>query len=107
MGNNLKGSLGIGNESIKSSLIPCLVESIVEQKASKISCGYFHTAIATESGDAYTWGDCENGATGAGIGSPLFTPKCVNIFKEKRLSIKDISCGSRLTAFITCKSINS
>jgi alpha-tubulin suppressor-like RCC1 family protein len=105
MGANSKGNLGIGDKSTESSPIPCLVESLIGQKACKVACGYFHTVIATDIGEVYSWGDCENGATAHNSKEPLYSPMQISYFKDEQLFIKHISCGSRHTAFLSCKSI--
>ena len=101
MGSNAKGNLGIGDVNTQSSSIPCLVESILEIKANKISCGYYHTLLTTDNGEVFSWGDGENGATG--FDKTLFEPKQIPLFKEKHIFVKRASCGSRHTAFVTCK----
>jgi len=101
MGSNAKGNLGIGDTNTKYSSIPCLVESILENKANKISCGYHHTLLTTDNGEIFSWGDGENGATG--FDKTLFEPKQISLFKDKHIFVKRVSCGSRHTAFITCK----
>ena len=60
MGSNDKGNLGIGQHT-SSSNIPTLVQSLVEIRATSVSCGYNHTCIVTDQGQAFVWGDGENG----------------------------------------------
>lgn len=52
------GKLGHGNEAGASS--PKRVEALVGLPVSQIACGSRHTAIITNSGTVFTWGDKEN-----------------------------------------------
>lgn len=58
------GKLGHGNEAGCST--PRRVEGLVGLTVSKIACGSRHTAVVTNTGALYTWGDKENGVAGHG-----------------------------------------
>ncbi len=44
MGSNADGRLGISSRGVKYSSSPCLVEVLSRYKATKVSCGWGHTA---------------------------------------------------------------
>lgn len=63
-GGGMYGKLGHGNEAGCST--PRRVEGLVGLTVSKIACGSRHTAVVTNTGALYTWGDKENGVAGHG-----------------------------------------
>lgn len=97
MGSNTDGRLGIGTHTVKQSASPCLVEGLMNLNCIKISCGWGHTIVMTDQGEAYSWGVGEQGALGNGSSENLWMPNLVNI---PRASAADIACGSRHTAII-------
>lgn len=64
MQGGMYGKLGHGNEAGCST--PKRVEGLVGLTVSKIACGSRHTAVVTNTGALYTWGDKENGVAGHG-----------------------------------------
>ena len=40
-----------------------------------ISCGYYHSALVTEGGEVWTWGEGEGGKLGQGAGEDCDTPR--------------------------------
>jgi len=54
MGSNRDGILGVGEKTLKSSNVPCLVESI--ENIVKVACGMSHTLAISHKGEAYAWG---------------------------------------------------
>ena len=56
MGSNTEGKLGIGNKNLKESLVPQLVDFLMNVKISKISCGDNHTIALTNGGEVFAWG---------------------------------------------------
>ena len=64
-GDNRKGQLGLGDEAEETSYTAenlCFENDTITD----ISCGYYHTAIVTESGDLYTFGEADGGKLGLG-----------------------------------------
>ena len=58
--------MGLGHGDTKHKLIPTLVlaERVVGAKIVMVAAGQDHSMAATADGDAYTWGDGEEGALG-------------------------------------------
>ena len=67
-GSNKEGQLGLGDEAEEISYTPeSYVQLNLENDTIKdISCGYYHTAIVTSSGDLYTFGEADGGKLGLG-----------------------------------------
>ena len=64
-GSNKEGQLGLGDEAEEISYTAerlCFEKDTVKD----ISCGYYHTAMVTESGDLYTFGEADGGKLGLG-----------------------------------------
>ncbi|OMJ90599.1 hypothetical protein SteCoe_6997 [Stentor coeruleus] len=97
MGTNSEGRLGLGTKSIKQSHSPCLVEELVTQKAIKIGCGWGHTVVLTEAGEAFSWGIGEYGALGNGSTDNKWSPFPVNLPRNTGVLV---SCGSRHTGIL-------
>lgn len=97
MGSNSEGRLGLGTRAIKQSHSPCLVEELVTQKAIKIGCGWGHTVVLTEAGEAFSWGVGEYGALGNGSTENKWSPFPVNLPKNTGVLV---SCGSRHTGIL-------
>lgn len=82
-GGGMYGKLGHGNEAGHST--PKRVEALVGLFVSQIACGSRHTAIITNSGAIYSWGDKENGVAGHGdTEGHQYTPKLLEHLAEKR-----------------------
>lgn len=64
MGSNRSGQLGIRDPAVQSKSTPVLVEQMVGHVIVDLSCGGSHTLVATERGDAYSWGEGRYGALG-------------------------------------------
>ena len=58
------GKLGHGNEL--GAATPLKVQALSHLQVAQIACGSRHTAIVTNTGHLYTWGDKEQGVTGHG-----------------------------------------
>lgn len=50
MGSNEYGNLGIGNNKVKMSSSPCLVEELIHKHCAKVSCGGGHTIVIMNNG---------------------------------------------------------
>jgi alpha-tubulin suppressor-like RCC1 family protein len=64
MGSNRCGQLGIRDTNVKNKCSPVLVEQLQGLKFIDITCGGNHTVIATDRGEAYSWGEGRYGALG-------------------------------------------
>ena len=95
-GNNFHGQLGLGisNNNIP---IPALVPNF--DNIVQISCGYAHTAFLTDQGDIYTCGYNIDGQLGQGDTIQRTVPTKINF--PSHIRIKQVSCGSHHTIFIT------
>ena len=45
-----------------------IVDNAFHVQAVDISCGYYHSALVTEAGEVWTWGEGEGGKLGQGAG---------------------------------------
>ena len=61
-GSNKEGQLGLGDEGEENEPTPKFID--FNEKVVEISCGYYHSAFVTESGDLYTFGESEGGKLG-------------------------------------------
>lgn len=95
MGNNLNGKLGIGSKQKLYSSSPVLVESLLQYTATKISCGWTHTAVITKDQKLFTWGCGEFGALGTGRIEDAWEP--IEVYNN----VQDVSCGARHTGLIS------
>ena len=64
MGSNRCGQLGIRDKEIRNKCSPVLVEQMQGLHIIDVSCGGNHTIIATDRGEAFTWGEGRYGALG-------------------------------------------
>ena len=71
------GRLGHGDEM--DQLTPKRVEALIGVRAKQVSCGCIHTAVCTEDGEVYTFGEGQYGQLGHGDenskSSPTLTGK--------------------------------
>ncbi|XP_044743176.1 X-linked retinitis pigmentosa GTPase regulator-like [Chrysoperla carnea] len=111
-GSNTEGQLGLSIDTkVEKITAPTMVA--VPEKIIHISCGYYHSGFVTENGNAYTFGENENGKLACGlnengqlgigdenikvVSEPVIINK--NIFENS--DIMNVSCGERHTAFVT------
>ena len=64
MGSNRCGQLGIRDSIIKSKCSPVLVEQLQGLHVIDVACGGNHTLIATDRGEAFSWGEGRYGTLG-------------------------------------------
>ena len=64
-GSNKEGQLGLGDEAEEISYSPEML-GFEDDTIKDISCGYYHTAFVTSSGDVYTFGEADGGKLGLG-----------------------------------------
>ncbi|XP_056308023.1 RCC1 domain-containing protein 1 isoform X2 [Danio aesculapii] len=79
---------------ISIQAFPALLDIANMSEISRISCGSRHTAAVTSSGDLYTWGWGQYGQLGHGTEYSTDEPTPVDYFSSRRLSVKDVVCGS-------------
>ena len=90
-GGGMYGKLGHGNESGHST--PRRVETLVGLSIVDIACGSRHTAVVTNKGCLYTWGDKENGVAGHGdTEGHQYTPKLLERLGGKKV-VQLSACG--------------
>lgn len=101
MGSNADGRLGINDPSLKLASTPCLVEDLGSLRAVEIGCGWGHTAAVLEDGRVFAWGVGDYGALGVPDCTTQWRPAQVPF--ESSVRIRNVSCGTRHTAFIDSK----
>lgn len=90
-GGGMYGKLGHGNESGHST--PRRVEALVGLVVVDIACGSRHTAVVTNRGCLYTWGDKENGVAGHGdTEGHQYLPKLLERLSGKKV-VQLSACG--------------
>ncbi|XP_012976325.1 X-linked retinitis pigmentosa GTPase regulator isoform X3 [Mesocricetus auratus] len=86
------GQLGLGTFLFETSE-PKVIEHIKDQKISYVSCGENHTALMTDIGLMYTFGDGRHGKLGLGMENftnQFFPTLCSNFL---RFTVQLIACG--------------
>lgn len=109
-GDGTFGALGHGDHS--SSNIPREVETLKGLRATRVSCGVWHTAAVVEvinesvesssqssSGRLFTWGDGDKGQLGDVDKKPRLVPVCVTALADE--NICRVACGHSLTVALT------
>jgi alpha-tubulin suppressor-like RCC1 family protein len=97
-GSGMYGKLGHGDERNKKT--PKRVEALVGVNAKEVSCGGSHTAVCTEGGHVYTFGNGKYGQLGHGDKENMSSPALV----VQALDGKDIiqvQCGCTHTMALT------
>ncbi|XP_077921327.1 X-linked retinitis pigmentosa GTPase regulator isoform X5 [Halichoerus grypus] len=86
------GQLGLGTFRFESS-VPKVIEHIKDQKINSISCGENHTALITDIGLMYTFGDGRHGKLGLGLENftNQFIPTVCSNFL--RFIVQLVACG--------------
>lgn len=100
-GRNTEGQLGVGDQTLVKSSAPLLVDSLQRGDESsqimQVSCGGNQTAVILSSGELFTWGEGQYGATGLGTQQNVYSPTKVEIPGVRFLQV---SCGKRHTLAI-------
>jgi alpha-tubulin suppressor-like RCC1 family protein len=95
---NLYGRLGHGDDPVNQET-PKRVEALVGVNAKLVSCGADHTAVCTEDGHVYTFGNGEYGKLGHGDKEHKASPALVQALKDK--DIIQVQCGLNHTMALT------
>ncbi|CAM0901590.1 unnamed protein product [Alopecurus aequalis] len=96
VGSSVYGQLGNPNNDGR---FPRLVEEKVGGGGVvEVSCGAYHVAVLTNTGEVYTWGKGANGRLGHGDIADRKVPTLVEALRDR--SVKRIACGSGFTAAI-------
>ena len=90
-GSNKEGQLGLGDDGEENVyqpriLSPPLAEdgSQVYGKVKAISCGYYHSALVSDQGDIYTFGEADGGKLGVEDISRTHLPRKVQMPEKVR-----------------------
>ncbi len=71
--------------------VPKLLDKFEANSVSKVSLGYNHSAVITNKGELYTFGNGKNGVLGHNDGDTNhIEPKKVEFFSKNKLKIKDV-----------------
>eukprot|EP00002_Diphylleia_rotans_P007162 TRINITY_DN1666_c0_g1_i3.p1 TRINITY_DN1666_c0_g1~~TRINITY_DN1666_c0_g1_i3.p1 ORF type:complete len:403 (+),score=74.74 TRINITY_DN1666_c0_g1_i3:72-1280(+) len=101
LGNNEFGQLGTGRVDAGMKYEPVPVFALRGKNVVQVSCGSYHSAAITASGELYTWGRGAHGQLGHGATADQSHPTLVETLKDKK--IVRVSCGSNHTAVVTDK----
>jgi hypothetical protein len=92
------GQLGLSNFRKKCRMEPAFIE--FKEPVLQIACGGFHTALLTDSGRVYTWGDGRNGQLGNLPRTSLNTLTTPTIVPA--LCAPQLSTGKGVVCYIAC-----
>jgi hypothetical protein len=99
-GSNSYGQLGNGSQNPKYNYKPIVINCLNGIIAKRVSCGYYHTIVLTDSGDVYSFGHNVYGECGNnGFNSYQLTPFKINGFNGHK--IIGISCGKHHSLALT------
>ncbi|KAJ0406517.1 hypothetical protein P43SY_001448 [Pythium insidiosum] len=90
------GRLGHGDNGWK--FVPRLVEELRGKNIRQVTCGSYHTAAVTVSGELFTWGGGMYGKLGHGNETGHSTPCLVDALKGQ--PVRQVACGSRHTVVL-------
>mmetsp|Transcript_12114 Transcript_12114/g.48750 ORF Transcript_12114/g.48750 Transcript_12114/m.48750 type:complete len:602 (+) Transcript_12114:67-1872(+) len=97
-GHGANGKLGHGDEA--NQLKPKKVEGI-DVVAMQVCCGDFHSALLTDTGEVYTWGEGNYGQLGHGKAISQFNKPLKIAGPLSGRVIVQIACGANHTAALT------
>lgn len=90
------GRLGHGDNGWK--FVPRMVEELRGKSIRQVTCGSYHTAAVTVSGELFTWGGGMYGKLGHGNESGYTIPCLVEALKG--FQVRQVACGSRHTVVL-------
>ena len=91
------GKLGHGDET--SQQHPKRIEALDGVKIKHVSCGRRHTALCTEDGEVYTFGEGQYGRLGHGDNEMKNSPALVHALEGKHIT--QVQCGQHHTMALT------
>ena len=87
------GQLGLPDSAISEGMMTTKIERIEDiQKAVKVAAGSLFSAVLTETGNVYTWGNGEQGQLGQGS-KALHRPRPSQVTAISAETIVDLVCG--------------
>eukprot|EP00741_Cyanophora_paradoxa_P016699 tig00020938_g16128.t1 len=103
-GGNSFGQLGHGGE--KNERLPRHVKAITfsdfespTERSLKLGAGAFYTAVVSDIGDLFTFGEAKHGKLGHGEEKHMRVPRVVEAVRER--GIRKVSCGQQHTVAVT------
>ena len=87
------GRLGHGDNGWK--YVPRAVEALAGKRITQVTCGSYHTAAVSDSGELFTWGGGMYGKLGHGDENGHAVPLLVAALRG--VSVVQVACGSRHT----------
>jgi RCC1 and BTB domain-containing protein len=91
------GRLGHGDNGWK--YVPRLVEALAGKQIQQVTCGSYHTAAVSYTGELFTWGGGMYGKLGHGDENGHAVPK--QVLALSSISVVQVACGSRHTVVLT------
>jgi len=103
-GYNYRGQLGHGNTISVSE--PCLVQSLISEVVTLVSCSYYHSVVYCKSGALYTFGRNDFGQLGLGDNIDRTKPTRVAFDHDSdeddtTTAIRSVACGQYHTLVLT------
>ncbi|ESP05641.1 hypothetical protein LOTGIDRAFT_181433 [Lottia gigantea] len=89
------GRLGHGNNTTQKT--PKLVQALLGKIVKSVSAGYRHSAVVTEDGELYTWGEGDYGRLGHGDSTSRGLPKLVKDISN----VGQVACGNSNTIAVS------
>ena len=89
----------LGHGGVVNEWVPRRVEALVGKCVVQVSCGHYHTAVVTSTGELFTFGQGRYGKLGHDTQNNEWVPRRVEALVGKR--VVQVSCGNGHTAVIT------
>ena len=97
-GSNKEGQLGLGAEGEESLFVPTKLSAFMEScgPCKSISCGYYHSAIISDQGGLYTFGEADGGKLGLGDATKdADVPTAVALIEDKVIMLRNKTCVNK------------
>ena len=98
-GYNYRGQLGHG--TTVSELVPRPVRGLEGKQVRLVSCSYYHTVVACDNDEAYSFGRNDSGQLGHGDTADKKFPQSIDTLKGRRLV--SLGCGQYHTCVVTAQ----
>ena len=89
----------LGHGGVVNEWVPRRVEALVGKCVVQVSCGHYHTAVVTSTGELFTFGQGRYGKLGHDTQNNEWVPRRVEALVGKR--VVQVSCGEKHTAVVT------